>query len=154
MVDAVNSGYKSAAQTITWTANGPDSLANGAWSDLSDVIDNSSLKNLFMDLTFSLTFGTTAATSGESVALYLVPQVEDNTDPNWTGGDVATEEEENEQYYIGSVTVVAETDPQVHNLRSVAMPPGLFKIGVRNNAATGDTTAATLKYRPWNYASQ
>ena len=81
MVDATNSGYTSAAQTVTWSANGPDTLANGAWSDLSDAVDNSSLKNLFMDITLSVTFGTTAATSGESIALYLVPQVEDDVDP-------------------------------------------------------------------------
>ncbi len=152
MVDAVNSGYKESAQTVSWTAYGPDSMAVELYTALSDVIDNSSLKHLFADFTLSITFGTTDAGDGESVALYLIPQVEDNTDPEWSGNS-ATDAPENEQYYIGSFTVTTGNDAQVTNLRGVALPPGLFKVACRNTG-TGISTAATLKYRRWNYASQ
>jgi len=152
MVDAVNSGYKSAPQTVAWSANGPDTLVTNAWTDLSTEIDNSTFKYLMADFTLSITCPTTQMADGNTVSMYLVPQVEDDTTPAWQGGDVTVAAPENEQYYVGSFTFTTGTGAQVANLRSVVLPPGKYNIGMRNNG-TGTTTAATLKYRPWNYSS-
>lgn len=153
MVDAVNSGYKEEAQTVGDNGTQPiSSLVNDEWSDLTDEIDNSSVKYLFADFDLSVTFGTTAATQGETISLYLVPSVDGTNYPDWVGG-AAVDEAQNEQYFVGSFTVDAGTSAQRHALRGVSLPPGKFKLGARNNAATGDITAATLKYRRWGYAS-
>ena len=85
--------------------------------------------------------------------MYLVPTVDDTNYPDWTGADAITDEDQQEGYFVGSFTVDAGTSAQRLALRNVAMPPGKFKIGIRNNAATGDTTAATLRFRRWNWAS-
>ena len=152
MVDSVHSGYKEAAQVVTWPIDGPESLATLVWSGLSDSIDNSSLKYLFADFELQIMFPTIAAASGETVALYLIPLFDDSTDPNWTKNS-AVAEEENEQYFIGSFTVTEVITNQRHVLRNVAMPPGVFKLGMRNNSV-GTSTTATLSFRRWNFASQ
>ena len=153
MVDAVNSGYQATAQTVSWAANGPDSLATTAWSDPSNVIDNSTFKYLMADFTLSITCASVQMADGDTVSMYLLPQVEDGTDPAWQGGDATAAAPENEQYYVGSFTYTTGTGAQIANLRDVVLPPGQYKIGIRNNGA-GTTTAATLKWRPHGFSSQ
>lgn len=152
MVDATRSGYQAAAQTVSWTANGPDSIAADAWTDASDDIDNSTTKYLLADFTLSITCATTQMADGDTVSLYVIPQVEDDVDPAWQGGDATADAPENEQYYAGSFTFTTGTSAQRANLRDVSLPNGKFNIGVRNNG-DGTTTAATMKWRPHGYSS-
>ncbi len=153
MVDAVRSGYQAAAQTVTWTANGPDTLVADAWTDASDDIDNSTTKYLMADFTLSITCPTTQMADGDTVAMYIIPQVEDDVDAAWQGADSTAAAPENEPYYVGSFTFTTGTSAQRANLRDVTFTPGKFNIGIRNLGA-GTTTAATLKWRPHGFSSQ
>lgn len=153
MVDAVHSGYKEAAQSVSFTGTQTlASLADGEWCSLSDEIDNSSLKYLFAD--FELVLASAAFTGTDSVVeLYLVPSVDDTNYPDWTD-NVTTDEQENNAHYVGSFTTSGATAAQRLALRSVAMPAGKFKLGVRNNSGVAFAASGnTLKYRRWNWAS-
>lgn len=154
MVDSVHSGYKEAAQTVAWTTGqSVSTIANDEWTDESDEIDNSTVKYLFADFFLSATLGTAQATEGETVSLYLLPSVDDTNYPTWENGNTATDADINQQYYVGSFTLTDIATEQKIMLRGIALPAGKFKLGLRNNCATGDLSAGTLKYRRWNYAS-
>lgn len=154
MTDAVHSGYKAAAQTVTW-ASGRSlvSLADTEWTDLSDEIDNSYYKYLFADL--EVVLGSAAFTGTNSfIAIYLVPSIDDTNFPDWVG-DGLTDEQENEVHYIGSVTTSGTEAAQRLALRSVSLPPGKFCFAVRNKSNVGlAPSGSSLKWRPWNWASQ
>ena len=155
MVDSVNSGYKAAAQTVTWTANGIDStLTDNEWTDLSNEIDNSLNNFLFADIEVYLASVVFPDATDNTVAVYLVPSVDDTNYPDWTG-NVTTDEVENEQYFIGSVSLpqnATTTTRQI--LRNVSLPAGKFKLGLRNKAGVSlAATGNSLKWRPWQYAS-
>lgn len=153
MVDAVHSGYKEEAQSVSFTGTRTlTSLADTEWTDLSDEIDNSSLKYLFAD--FELVLGSAAFTGSDSVVeMYLLPSVDGTNYPDWTGDGTADEQEHN-VHFVGSFTTSGATAAQRLTLRNVAMPPGKFKIGIRNNAGVALAASGnTLKYRRWNWAS-
>jgi hypothetical protein len=154
MVDAVHSGYKEAAQSVVFSGTQQiDSLLDNEWTDLSDEIDNSSLKYLFADLELVLGSVTFVGTDS-AIEIYLVPSIDDTNYPDWTG-NVTTDEQENNKHFVGSMTTTGAVGAQRMTLRAVNMPPGKFKFGIRSRA--GVTLAAsgnTLKYRRWNYASQ
>lgn len=153
MVDSVHSGYKAAAQVVSFTGTQTfASLTDNEWTNLSDAIDNSSTKYLFADLRIEL--GSAAFTGTDSVIeIYLVPSIDDTNYADWVG-NVTTDEQENNQHFIGSVTTSGTTAAQELALRNIALPPGKFKFGIRNRG--GVTLAASgnvLSWRPWNYAS-
>jgi len=151
MTDVVNSGYKSAAQTVSWSANPFDALINDEWTDLSDVIDNSLQRNLFMD--FVLDLGSVVFTGADAaIEIYVVPSVDGTNYPEWLGG-VATNEQEHNQYFAASITVHPDTAAFHGVFRKVEMPVGLFKIAVRNKANVTLNATNTLKWRPWQYSS-
>lgn len=153
MVDAVNSGYKAAAQTVSWSANGFDALTDNEWTNASDEIDNSTTKYLLAD--FEVVLGSAAFTGADSsISLYLIPSIDDTNFADWSGGGTTTDEQENEQLYIGSVTTSGATAAQRLVLRSVSLPPGKFKIGIRNQSGVTLNATNTLKWRPYNYSSQ
>lgn len=150
MVDAVNSGYKEEAQTIDFSATRkPSAFIDDEWSDLSDELDNSSVKYLFADFEF-VTGAASAFTDGSTFSLYLVPAMDGTNYPDWTS-DGTADEPDNEQYFVGSFTVGAATSTRT-TLRGVSMPPGKFKVGMRNQSGQ-TTTSGVLKYRRWGYAS-
>lgn len=152
-IDATLSGYKEAAQSAVFSGTQQiDSLLDNEWTDLSDEIDNSSIKALFADL--ELVLGSAAFTGTDSaIEIYLVASVDGNNYPDWTG-NVTTDEQENNKHFVGSMTTSGATAAQRMTLEDVKMPQGKFKFGIRSRA--GVTLAAsgnTLKYRRHNYAS-
>lgn len=154
MADAILSGYKAGAQTVVFSGTQTlVSLADNEFTDYSDPIDNSSTKYMMADIEVYADFATTAGTTGdEAVEIYLIPDVT-GTYPTWTG-NVITDQQENNQYYIGSVTIKqsAATDRAV--LRNVALPNGSFRFAIRNRAnGAFDSTGSTLKWRPHQYSS-
>jgi hypothetical protein len=150
MTDVRNSGYKAAAQTALSTDL--DSLANDTWSALSAEIDNSLNGYMFADFEVDLA-SLTPTGADAAIELYLVPSVDDTQYPNYTETGSA-DEQENNQYFIGSVTLSLDAEVQIHTLRGVELPPGKFKIGVRNRANVGlATSGSTVKWRPWQYSS-
>ena len=150
MADAILSGYKEAAQTALST--GLNSLADATWASLSSAIDNSTSKYMMMDI--EVVLASAAFTGADSaVEIYVVPSVDDTNYPTFQESGTA-DEQENNQYYVGSVTTTGATAAQRMVLRNVACPNGLFKIGIRNQ--TGVAFAAsgnTVKYRRHQYSS-
>ena len=154
MVDAVLSGYKAAAQAVVFSGTRTlVSLADNEWTDESDVIDNSSNKYMMADL--ELVLASAVFTGTDSIVeIYLIPSVDDTNYPNWTG-DGIVDEQENQIHFVGSVTTSAVTEAQRLTLRSVALPAGKFKFGVRNRAGVALAASGnTLFWRPWQYSSQ
>ena len=150
MTDVRNSGYQAAAQTALSTEL--NALADDTWSALSGEIDNSLNGYLFMDVEFDLSSFLPSGADA-AVELYLVPSVDDTQFPTYTESGAA-DEQENNQYFVGSVTLPPDTEVHIQSIRGIELPPGKFKLGVRNraNLALG-ATGSTVKWRPWSYKS-
>lgn len=146
-----SSGYLAASVSISFTGTQTlASLADGEWTNLSDEIDNST--NLYAMADFLFEIASAAFTGTDSIIeLYIVPCVDGTNYPNWTG-NVTTSEQENNIHFVGSVTTSGATEAQVLVLRNVALPPGKFKVGVRNNSGVAFAASSnTLEYRPHSY---
>ena len=151
MADAVLSGYKATLQDgLTTEMN---SLANEGFTALGAEQNNSSTKYMMCDIEVYIDPSTAAGTTGdEAVEIYLIPSADDANYPTWTSG--TSDAQENNQYYVGSVTIKqgATTDKAV--LRNVALPNGKFKWACRNRC--NDSLAASgnyVKWRPHQYSS-
>jgi len=154
MVDSVLSGYKSAAIAVVFAGTQQiDSLLDNEWTNLSNEIDNSVLKNVMMDL--ELVLGTAVFLGTDSlIEIYAVPSIDDTNYPDWVG-NVTTDEQENNEHFVASMPTSGASGVQRLAKRSVLMPVGRFKFGIRSRAnVTLAATGNTLKYRPWQFASQ
>ena len=152
MTDVINSGYKSAAQAVAWSSNGFDALTDDEWTDLSDEIDNSLQKNLYLD--FDMNLGSVAFTGADAaIEIYVVPSVDGTNYPEWAGTGTGDEQEHN-QYFATSITVHPDTAAFHGIARKIEIPPGIYKIGVRNRANVTLNATNTLKWRPWQFSSQ
>lgn len=149
MSDIKLSGYKATAASVVWTSPTQDfnGLADGEWCSLSDEIDNSS--NLYAYADLEIVLGSAAFTGADSqLEVFLVPSVDGSNYPDWTD-NVTSDEQENEQYFVGAVTTSGATSAQRLVLRDVELPNGKYKYGLRNQ--TGVALAGsgnTLKWRP------
>ena len=154
MADATLSGYKVTAQTVSFTGTQTlTSLADDEWTNLSDAIDNSTNKYIMVDLELVLGSASFPVATDNIVSFYLVPSVDGTNYPNWVG-NIATEVQENNIHFIGSVTCSDATEAQRLVLRAVSLPPGLYKYGVRNRAGVAFASSGnTLKWRPWQFSS-
>jgi len=156
MVDSVHSGYKHAATIVGFTTGQVQTLAAlpmNAYTSESDEIDNSTLKYLSADFEWVNTAPASTTVSPASIHLYLIPSLDDTNYPTWTQATANTPE--NDQYFVGSFTLQIGTANQREVLRNVSLPPGNFKLAVRNKAGVAlAATGSTLKFRRWNYASQ
>ncbi len=152
MADVKLTGYQSAAVSVAWSSGQDfDSLTDDEWTDLSDAIDNTS--NLYVTADLELVLGSAAFTGTQSrVDVYIIPSVDGTNYADWTG-NVTTEEQENEPYFVGTFVTSAATAAQRLALRDVQIPSGLYKYGFRNKggvslAASGNTA----KWRPHSLA--
>jgi hypothetical protein len=150
MTDVKLSGYKAEAQTALDTQL--NTLADNTWSSLSNEIDNSVNGYMFADLELYLA-AFAAQGADAAVEVYLVPSVDGTNYPAFIETGTA-DAQENNQYFVGSFTIEQSGGVFRAALRGIELPPGKFKLGVRNRA--NDAFAAsgnTLKWRPWQYAS-
>lgn len=123
-------GYLAAAAALTFAGTQTlASLADGEFSDLSNEVDNSTNKYAMMDLWFDM--ASHAMTAEGSISFYLVPSVDGTAFGTYTGN--TTDAPENEQYFIGAVTSLDTTGVGDWILRNVSLPPGKWKIGVKND---------------------
>ena len=146
-----SSGYLVASVNVAFSGTQTlASLADGEWTNLSDEIDNTS--NLYLMADFLFELASAAFTGTDSVVeLYILPCVDGTNYPNWTG-NVTTSEQENDQHFVGAVTTSGATEAQVLCIRDVKLPPGKFKVGVRNNSGVAFAASSnTLEYRPHSY---
>lgn len=127
------------------------SLANDEWTDLSDVITNSS-QYPFADWEFVCT--SVAFTGADSaIEVYVIPIVDGTNDPDWTGDGTADLQEQN-VFFVGAFTTSGTTSAQRLSLRDIELPAGQFKVGVRNKGGIAlAASGSTLKYRMWAWKS-
>lgn len=150
MTDVKKTAYLAEAQTALSTDL--DSDANDTWSGLSAEFDNSTNGYMFMDIEVYLG---SAAFSGADAAyeIYVVPSLDGTNYPTTING-VTGDVQENNQYFVGSVTVIGSTAVQRQVIRGVEIPNGKWKLFGRNR--TNQTLASsgnTVKWRPWGYKS-
>lgn len=149
MAEAKLSGYKATAAACLTTEL--DSLADNSYTVLSSEIDNST--NLYMFADLEVYLASAAFTGTDSIInLYLVPSVDGTNYPSWNAG--TADEQENDQYYIGSVVTDGTTAAQRMVLRNVALPNGKYKIGAQNKGGVALASSGnTVSWRPWQYKS-
>lgn len=143
-----NSGYLAVAQSVAWTAGQAlDSLTDNEWTDLSDEIDNTT--NLYPSADIEIVLASAAFTGTDStVQVFVIPTMDGTNYPNWTG-NVTTDEQENNQYFIGSVVTSGATAAQRMVFRDVLLPQGKYKFGFRSLANVSlAATGNTAKWRP------
>lgn len=152
MGDATLSGYKAAATAIAWTSGQDiDSATDNEWTDLSDEIDNSTNKYILADLYFDM--GSAAFTGTDSqIEIYLIPSVDGTNYPTWTG-NVTTDEQENDIFFVGAVTTTGTTAVQDMTYRSISLPNGKYKWGFRNRGGVTLSATNTIYWRPHQFTS-
>lgn len=146
-----STGYQAAAASLAWTSGQSlDSLTDNEWTDLSDAVDNTSNKYTVVDLEIAL--GSAAFTGTDSgIEVYIVPSVDGTNYGDWTG-NVTSDEQENNGYFVGFVTTSGATAAQRLTLRNIVIPPGLYKYGFRNRGGvTLAASANTVKWRPHSF---
>jgi len=153
MTDVRKTAYLAEAQTALSTDLDGDT--NDTYSALSGEFDNSTTGYMFMDVEVYLASAdfTTPGGADMAVEVYVVPSVDGTNYPNYQDSGTTTSQENN-QYFVGSVTVEDVNGAVRATLRGVEIPNGKWKMGVRN--VTNRTLAATLntvKWRPWGYKS-
>jgi hypothetical protein len=129
------SGYLASLSAITWTggqAQVLNGLTNDEWTSLSDEIDNSTNKYYLCDLEIELASAAFAGTDS-TIECYLVPCVDGTNYPNWMG-DVTTDRQENNQYFVGVGVTSGSTVAQNITVRNIQLPPGKYRWGFRNRA--------------------
>lgn len=130
------------------------SLADDEWTDLADEINNAAAgaKAVFAD--FHLTLGSAAFTGADSaVELYLLAPGLADVYPDWTG-DGITDEQEHNVHFVGGFTTSGATTIQELYLRDVEVPPGKYKLGVRNRGGVALAgSGSALNYRLWTHGS-
>ena len=152
MADATLSGYKAAIATVAFTGTQQfTALTDNEWTDESDAIDNAANKYMFVDLEINL--GSAAFTGTDSaIEIYLIPTIDGTNFGDWVG-NVTTDEQENNAYFVGSVTTSGTTAAQRLILRGVALPNDEYKWGIRNRGNVTLNATNTLKWRPHQFAS-
>lgn len=131
-----HSAYTAASATVLTT--GLNSLANAANSAVSNAIDNSTTLDLYAD--FTLVVGAqTARTGTPTVELYITPAMDgaNYDDANETINDK-----------IGTFKLDTATNARRVTVRDVPIPPGLYKVYVRNlSSQTFAAAANTVSIR-------
>ena len=149
MATATLSGYLAAAQTGLSTEL--NSLADNGFCALGTEVDNSTTKYMMADVEVVLASAAFTGTDS-TVEIYLVPSVDDTNYSTWTTG--TADQQENNAYYVGSVTTTGSTAAQREVLRAVSLPNGKYKWAVRNRGNVALASSGnTVKWRPWAYAS-
>lgn len=138
MATTSHKAYTQTATTILSTEL--NSLGSGSISAASSAIDNTTNLDLFMDLELVLAAQGAARSSGATVSVAIVPSLDGGTNyPDVVDGN-------NEVVAVFPLDAATTARRQVR--RDVAIPPGLFKLYVRNS--TGQAFAAsgsTIRYR-------
>lgn len=150
MTDVRKSAYLAEAQTVLSTEL--DSLAVDTWSAVSSEVDNSTNNYMFMDIEVDLASITPTGTDA-ALEIYIVPSVDGTQYPSTSNSGTAAEQE-NTQYFVGSVTLSLDAEVQIHMLRGIEVPTGKWKMFVRNKSNVQlATSGSTVKWRPWAYKS-
>ena len=149
MADATTklSGYLASAATCLTTEL--NSLADNSHCSLSSEIDNSS--NLYALADFEMYLASAAFTGTDSgVELFIVKTVDGTNYPTWTTG--TSDEQENVPYQVGFFPTTGTTAAQRCTIGPIALPPGKFKVAVRNRGNVALASSGnTIRWRPHSW---
>jgi hypothetical protein len=152
MPDSILSGYKQAATLVAFTTNLFDAMADNEWTAMSDEVDNSGPK--YMSADFEVVLGSVTFVGADSIIeLYMSISVDDTNFDDWAGAGGTSDEQENNQLFVGSVTTSGAVGAQRRNIRNVSLPNGKWKVALRNKAGVTLNATNTLKWRPHQFAS-
>ena len=132
-------GYTAAISTKLSTEL--NSLADAATTALSAEIDNSSALDTLADFQLDLASVTISSTTA-LCTIYIVPTVDGTNYPDWGS---STYGNYNAQYAVGTILVKNVSAAAARaNLTRVPLPPGKFKVALRNStgaalASSGNT---------------
>lgn len=147
------SGFAAAAAAVVFSGTQTiNSLLDNEWTNFSDEIDN--LTNLYAFVDLELVLGSAAYTGTDSgMEIYLIPTVDGTNYPTWTG-DVTTDQQANNIFFVGFIPLTGTTAAQRGTLLRVALPNGKYRWGVRNRGnVTLAATGNTLSWRPHTVTS-
>lgn len=149
MTDVKKTAYLAEAQTAL--SGDLDGDTNDTWSGLSAEFDNSTNGYMFMDIEVYLA---SAAFAGADSAyeIYVVPSLDGVSFPDTTNTGT-TAGQENNQYFVGSVTIESGTAAARQVIRGVEVPNGKWKMFGRNRTNVTLGSGNTVKWRPWGYKS-
>ena len=153
MANLTRSGYLASATSVAWASGQTlDSLTDNEYTDASDEVDNSTNKYMFADV--EIVLGSAAFTGTDSgIEVYLIPSVDGTNYPTWTGNGTS-DEQENNGFFVGSVSTTGTTAAQRAVLRDVELPNGKYKWAFRNR---GNVTLAgsgnSASWRPHSVAA-
>lgn len=153
MTTLKQTGYQAAAVSVAWAAGQSlDSLTDNEWSNLSDEIDNTTDKYTEVDI--EIVLGSAAFTGKDStIEMFIVRSVDGTNYPTWAG-NVTTDEQENDGFYVDVVTTTGTTAAQRMVASNVQVPPGKYKYGFRNlSNVTLAGSGNTVKWRPHSFES-
>lgn len=137
--------------TITGTQS-LASLADEEFTGLGAEIDNTVNRYHLGD--FELSVGSLAVSGADAqINLYLVPAGEgDNYTANWVG-NVTSDQQQNEQYFVTAFVMRDETTAQEAIARGVELPNGKFRWAVRNRANVAFPASGNkMRYRGYDYS--
>lgn len=151
MADATakTAGYLATGTAVSWASGQAlASLTDNEWTDLTDEIDNSTNKYLYVD--WELVLASAAFTGTDSgIEIYLVRSVDGTNYPDWVGNSTS-DAQGNNQYFVDFAQLSGTTAAQRVTSRSpLVVPPGKHKFGFRNrgNVTTG-SSGNTFTLRP------
>jgi hypothetical protein len=127
--------YSAVATVMTTELN---ALAATTGKAISAAQDNSTALALWVDLELAVDF-VAAPTANTVIELYLLPSIDGSVYPDGSASILPQS-----ALYVGGFIVRSTTAAQVMTLRSIVLPPGLYKWLVQNTTnqafpATGST---------------
>ncbi len=144
---------------VIWTSYGSadalvvsaslSAIASGAYV-MGGNINNSVQRNLYMDIELKLSSAVTAGSGQPSVILYLLPSADGGvTYPNPPGSTAGAAPA---SYYVGSINAVASSAFTSGLLRGVLLPPGYFRILLRNSLGVAFPTSTSSTLSGYRYS--
>jgi hypothetical protein len=131
---AVTDEYKGSTVSVVFSGTQTlASLADNEWVNESDEITNPSgwVKG---DIDLVLGSAAFPVATDNAMEIYVIPKLNDGTFADYRGGDATADEQENNQLFVGSITLSANTEAQNLTLPDATLPPGPFKVGARSRA--------------------
>lgn len=147
-------GYLATEAAITFSGTQQlNSLADNEYTDLSDEIDNSTDLYFGADLRVVIASAAFITPADCGIELFLIPTVDGTNYPTWTG-NVSTDQNHNNPFFVGFVPFTGTTAAQAGVLKGVQLPSGKYKWAARNR---GNVTLAgsgnAIYWRPTSLQS-
>lgn len=150
MATVKNSGYLATSITVAFSGTQTlASLADEEYTNLSDEIDNSSVKYPMAD--FELVLGSAAFTGADSrIELFLIRTIDGTNYPSWTGDTTSDKQENNNFPRWVAYTTGTTAAQRVHFYDVGPLPPGKWKAAIRNRSNVAfPSSGNALTFRPF-----